>query len=132
MRLLSREPFLFGMNDEEIRKAFEAYRKLKRQHYFMVKASIEKQKKLRMAGAGDPAPALKPAVDAARSSGVALPPLLDEPRGEVHHTGSASAMPHGDGINQFSHKATPERDDDNKGRTDYPSSSSGSRLTDGH
>jgi len=88
------------MNDErseQIKREFREYRKRKRQHYFMVKGAIAKQARERNSAAGDPAPALKPELDVARSSGVALPPLPKASEARPSTTGSPAELPKGEG-----------------------------------
>jgi len=114
--------------ERKIKEIQTKYRKAVRREYFRRQGALKRL--LRMAGAGDLGPALKPVQDVARSSGVALPPL-PEANGRPYPA-SPSAMPPGVEQPDFGRKAMPERDDENKGQTDHLSSSSGADMTDGH
>lgn len=113
------------LTDEQIRKIKAKYRSAVRREYFRQQGAIKRL--LRMAGAGDPAPASQPAADIARSSGVALPPLAagspEADRSAVPASPSAMQAPGAD--NQFGRKTMGESHGEIKGQNDQLSSPSG-------
>ena len=112
--------------NEEIKQALADYRRQKRVAYFRAKGAIAKRKRL-LSQRTDQLPALKPAADVARSSGVAPLPVGGESAKPPLLASPGCALPGNvvEGNNTIlGRKAMPERDGENKAQTDPLRSSS--------